>query len=89
MKTLTKFTRPEPTLFVGFEEHNINTNELTIKGYLQGQRVDKLKGLKTSFYDMIQYIGEAPNAKNNKGFIQALAWTKNKNIYQVLILKIN
>lgn len=86
MKTITKFSRPKPTLFVGFE--GIQTDRLTIKGYVQGQRVDSLKGLTTSFYDMIQYVGEAPNAKNNKNFIQALGWTKAKNKYQLLILKI-
>lgn len=88
MQNFTKFKRPEPTLFIGFDEEGIQTEKLTVVGYVQGERTDTLKGLTVDFYDQVQFMGRSENTKNERKFIHATGWTKQKNIYQPLILKI-
>lgn len=66
---------------------DFNQSEYEVFGYLQGDKVDRLKDLTIFHYDSIQFIEKSTNAKKGGEFIHAVAHRFKENTYKTIILK--
>jgi len=82
----TVYREAMATMFLNFPKH-IDPTKLKVVGYLQGERVDRLKGHTVYFYDTVSFMNESPNANNAKPFIHAIGYNGTSKRTQTLILK--
>jgi len=80
-----RFRTIQPQIF--YLIPGVDIFDYEVDGYLQGERVDKLKGLTIAHYDQIQIIRKSTNTNKGGEFLHGIGWRKKENQYTCLVLK--
>jgi len=80
-----RIKEPVNTWLLNFP-NDIHPKDFELLGWLQGDKIDTLKGLSWDDFDSIYYYGISTNPKNKKQFIHALS-IKDK-VERMLVFKI-
>lgn len=81
-----RFRKIAPQQFINFPA-NIDPLKLDVHGYLQGERVDKCKGLTIANFSSVTFLHESVNSNNKRNFIHALATVNRNDKTVVLVLR--
>jgi hypothetical protein len=89
MTTLRKRQNQYRTVKVDFEcfPEEINVREYELHGHLQGQRINRLKGMNIFDFDVIVWLKTSRNSKNKIEFLQCLGVRNCSEGLTTIILK--
>lgn len=91
MKTITlrKIENQYRTIQVKLESFpdDIRPKDYALFGYLNGERINRIKDMTLFSFDLVIYLKNSLNLKNEIEFIHCLGWRNDTNLFTPIILK--
>lgn len=87
--TLRKKENQYRTIQVQFESFpkDIKPREFNFYGYLNGERINRIKEMTLFCFDTIVYLKNSKNTKNEIEYVHCLGWRSDTKLFTPIILK--